>query len=550
MTMYAQEFEDLYADAEKMQISASGPSTDLKDVLGADNPEEVLKSLVRDSVTRATQWKEFTDDDNLYVLGLDSLQTLLLTRDLKRLLGINEIAPSTVYTNPSVTSLAKGILLLIQNNQISAADAEKLRLQSIDSLIQKHQVAIDGLAESLELGKSEKNGVKKTEGRTVLLTGSTGSLGSYMLDIILKAPNVSHIFCLNRSSDSVALQAERSKSRGLSTEFPSDKVSFLTTDIAKPNFGLETSIYTKLIGVATDIIHNAWPVNWSLPVSAFDDQLSGISNLAHFSSTALLSPSILFVSSVSSVLEYKGSGAGGIPEEIIKDSEAPLPMGYGESKYVAERLLDYAAEKMSIDAKVVRLGQLSGPVHGGAGWSKSEWIPSLVISSFHVSAVPDSLGPNQSLIDWIPVDVVAKVLVELTATGASSSAAENKAQVYHAINPHTVTWLEILPTIVKMLETFKSAPGSIKVVPLEAWLQIIRADVESATAGDMDAALKANPAVKLLNTFEKLAQEGKKPRLETVKTESVSTTLKEVDAIKPEWIEIWCKQWLGTDKTV
>lgn len=54
-----------------------------------------------------------------------------------------------------------------------------------------------------------------------------------------------------------------------------------------------------------------------------------------------------------------------------------MPMGYGESKYVAERLLEIAAGEFGVSAAICRVGQLAGPVKKGGMWSKQEWLPSV-----------------------------------------------------------------------------------------------------------------------------------------------------------------------------
>ena len=57
-------------------------------------------------------------------------------------------------------------------------------------------------------------------------------------------------------------------------------------------------------------------------------------------------------------------------------------MGYAESKYVAELLLEAGAEKCGVQALICRVGQLAGPVTKKGGmWGKQEWLPS-VSSSF------------------------------------------------------------------------------------------------------------------------------------------------------------------------
>lgn len=161
--------------------------------------------------------------------------------------------------------------------------------------------------------------------------------------------------------------------------------------MSQQNFGLERKTYGALLTQATAVIHSAWPVKFNLPLSAFGPQLPGITRLAEFAVSAAHFPVVFFVSSMSSVLGYHGSTPS-IREEIISDNKAPSPMGYGESKYLAELLLDYASKRLSIDARIARVGQIAGPVKGQGIWNEWEWLPSLVLSSLHVGAVPDSLG--------------------------------------------------------------------------------------------------------------------------------------------------------------
>ena len=53
-------------------------------------------------------------------------------------------------------------------------------------------------------------------------------------------------------------------------------------------------------------------------------------------------------------------------------------MGYGESKYIAEQLLEKATTTSGISTIVCRVGQLAGPVvKVGGVWNKQEWLPSV-----------------------------------------------------------------------------------------------------------------------------------------------------------------------------
>ena len=67
-------------------------------------------------------------------------------------------------------------------------------------------------------------------------------------------------------------------------------------------------------------------------------------------------------------------------------------MGYGESKYIGELLLEAGAEKSGVPAVICRVGQLAGPVKKGGVWSKQEWLPSVstrsLLPQLHQQTIP------------------------------------------------------------------------------------------------------------------------------------------------------------------
>ena len=92
-------------------------------------------------------------------------------------------------------------------------------------------------------------GVTKTrsshpEALSVLLTGSTGSLGSYILDLLVTSPKIATIYCINRSDDALQRQTTQNESRHLSTSW--ENVHFLRGDLSKIHFGLGEAIYADL----------------------------------------------------------------------------------------------------------------------------------------------------------------------------------------------------------------------------------------------------------------------------------------------------------------
>jgi thioester reductase-like protein len=74
-----------------------------------------------------------------------------------------------------------------------------------------------------------------------------------------------------------------------------------------------------------------------------------------------------------------------VPEQALDDPSIVLPQGYGESKWICERLLDAARTKSGVSSAVLRVGQIAGPVENrrgeGALWNKQEWLPSVRLHS-------------------------------------------------------------------------------------------------------------------------------------------------------------------------
>ena len=551
--LYAEELQALYDDAEKLAVSPSmtiKPAVDVHDL-------QKTSSFIRETITRRTGWDHFKNEDNMLLLGMDSLQALLITRDLKQALANPEIAASTVYTNPTVASLASAISDLSAASQQSQVSSQQTRLQIIDATFQEHKKSIDKLVNDplTNSTNSNANAIMGNEGHTVVLTGSTGSLGSYVLQVLLNTPSATRIYCLDRAPDSSGIRSQR-KSCNIGSDDPSSRVTFLTADISQPDFGLERKTYEALLTEATAFIHSAWPVNFNIPLSAFRPQLVGITRLAEFAVSAAHSPIIFFASSISSVLGRHG-GSPPIIEDIISNSEAPSSMGYGESKYLAELLLDYASKTLSIDTRIARIGQIAGPVEGQGVWNKWEWLPSLVLSSLYVGAVPNSLGPSQNKIDWVPIDLLAQVLVELALYpdrqedhGPEKHEVTSKARVFHPLNPHPVAWRSLLPAIVNSLSRPDAGTKIIDTVPFQEWLAKVRRNAEAADSADVEAMLKVNPAAKLLGFYEKLAEDGKSVDFETWRTEAASSRLRAIEELKPEWMERWVRAWLADDERV
>jgi hypothetical protein len=94
------------------------------------------------------------------------------------------------------------------------------------------------------------------DGKTViLLTGSTGGLGSHILEILLRLSSVERVYAFNRRGKRPVSERQREAflDRALDvTLLSTDKLVFLEGDTAKEDLGLPPHIFTAVISIEID----------------------------------------------------------------------------------------------------------------------------------------------------------------------------------------------------------------------------------------------------------------------------------------------------------
>ena len=510
---YSDELENLYAEADSMKD---------EDVLIEVNLYD-LESSIKQILTHTVDYESISPDTDFFSLGMDSLQVIQTARYLKaglRKAGMkaDEVAPSFIYTNPTILKLVSAIETLKQGPRKAEETNEQTRLELMEAMMTKYSSfpGHDGP-------------------RVLVLTGSTGALGSYLLEAFLAIESISRIYCLNRALDPEQRQRNVNSSRGLRTSWDQDRVTFLTSDFVKDNLGLEHEMYQEILANADLVLHNAWQVDFNLSLTSYEGHIHGIHNLINLCSSSAHRASIFFISSIGAVENWSTQHNSLVPEQPFSDFTIPGAIGYSESKHVAERLLDIANTRLNVNTSICRVGQIAGPALGSKGvWNKQEWLPSLLLSSQHLGVLPDSLHTMNN-IDWIPVDLLSTIIAELALH--SASAPKTGTQVFHTINPSIVTWNTLLPNIQNALGQ------NLTVVPFKNWLQTLRASAREATT---EEALDTNPAVKLMDFYEGLLNDAHRiPKLETKETEMASPGLREVGPVRSEWMVKWIRQWNG-----
>lgn len=379
---YAEEIEALYETGDQINV----------DQLAKDTPRTDVAAFITQVLSDILEGQVADENADIFALGVDSLQTLRLGQILQASLQSTRpdlkaaFGNSQLYSRPTIVQLTDYVYDLLQGNDSGSTEevveSDEDREARIAELVGKYSGDV---------------GV----GHAVILTGSTGSLGAYLLHELLRDLSVSKIYCLNRSDDAAPRQLQSLREKGLVgfNKFPR-RVEFLQARFGDERLGLDETKYDELLENVDTIIHNAWKVNFNHRVEAFEQpHIEGVRRLVDFSLSSERNAHIHFISSISTIEGY--SQGPSIPEIIFNDPSSVLRQGYGESKHVSERICATASAKCGVPTSIHRVGQIGGPTTEKGMWNKQEWVPSLVASSKTIKQIPNSLGSVS--VQWVPV---------------------------------------------------------------------------------------------------------------------------------------------------
>ncbi|KAK3190651.1 putative secondary metabolism biosynthetic enzyme [Lecanicillium sp. MT-2017a] len=381
----------------------------------------------------------------------------------------------------------------------------------------------------LPLPTAAKKQEPSSKEKTVLITGTTGRLGSHLLEILESVGSVKTIVCLNRKhGDILQRQILAATENGIRLQLA--KLEFLCADVHEARLGLPESDYARLLQQVDYIVHNAWPLNFALPVAAFEPNIQAVRSLVDFAAAAAKSVRLTFVSSAATAARWMHRTP--VPEAAISDMRAAAT-GYGQSKRVADLLLQQAAERCGVPATVVHVGQVAGSLRCGGVWNPQEWLPSLVCSSVLLKALPSSLGQIDR-IDWVPAEQAARAMLEFGGiVGGTTPPARYCA--YNLINPRTANWKKLVPSV---RDYYLERGVKIRLVSLSDWVGRVKRCPDGA---------ERNPAIKFIGFLKALVSvkysRYQHPGFCCDKGQASSEAMRNTGPITGDMMRQWCAQW-------
>ncbi|KAF2968004.1 hypothetical protein GQX73_g5534 [Xylaria multiplex] len=409
-----------------------------------DSLEGALKKIVASELVESIDSDALGVDDDLFELGLNSLQCVRIHRAVRTAvqhatnggyLLVQMPSKDFVHRNPSVARMAAA-----------------LRLNGHDDVIQDHTMEDYVSRYSLSTGSSH----------VVLLTGSSGSLGSHLLAHLIKLPEVVQVVCVRRigaqnQADDTDIHEELTKelikeaaSKGASiSPIHLYKVSVIPIQPSKQHLGLSEGRYSALCRTVTHILHTAWPMDFKRTLVSFESQFAYLQNLLQLArdihtTRPLVRPRLAFTSSISVVGRYPQCNGNVhiVPEEIMGNAKSTNRFGYGYAKLVCELIVSRAAASAKNEMEVccIRLGQIAGNSVTGF-WNPKEHIPALVRVAQRAKVWPQLKGT----LSWLPVDTCAAVISDIIQSPSPLEI------VYHVENPVRQDWPSMLSDITSEL---------------------------------------------------------------------------------------------------
>jgi thioester reductase-like protein len=408
---------------------------------------------------------DLTPSTDLFAYGVDSLQATRVRNDIIKNLELGDVTlgQNVVYEHPSIERLAQFILDSAGGSGGAADSAQQKMLAMLDKWSARFAAKADSQ-------------ISARTAQTVVLTGATGSLGAHILDQLTSRPDITRVICLSRAkshadSTSRIHDSLAQRLRQLTPDAKAKIVSY-AADVNRPNLGLTSAEYEDLRKSATAIIHNAWPVNFVLSIDSFDEHIGGAVNLLNLSLTSTHGATFYFSSSVGT---RQGRPDPTVGEDFSDSPTTAGGMGYGQSKWVVEKLCERAADTHGAKVGVLRIGQLVGDSENGV-WNETEAWPLLFRSAMTTGCLP-MLEEKPT---WLPVDEAGRAIAEIVLNGTQADKA-----VYHVLNNRESRWGDIL-------EGLKAGGVQFETVDRMEWLERL---------AKSEADVEKNPTYKLLVSF-------------------------------------------------
>lgn len=172
------------------------------------------------------------------------------SKDAKPLKAADLITQNTLYNYPTIEALTAFLAGVVADPE-GYTDGKSGKT-SVEDMIKKYSAGLGGPLPAVATS------VHAPGAGVVLLTGSTGNLGSQVLALLLEDRAVARVYTLNRGSSGSLSILERHRQRFEdkaldSSLLTSKKLVFIEADLTLPNFGLSEASFHEVSRPSSNI---------------------------------------------------------------------------------------------------------------------------------------------------------------------------------------------------------------------------------------------------------------------------------------------------------
>jgi thioester reductase-like protein len=376
---------------------------------------------------------------SFFDLGGNSLLAARLVFRMRKEFN-REVTVADVFAHPTVAELS-AVLLTESGPMAEAASAAASRLDELIMSVGGEEPVTERLRGLLSAAASSPASVSAPEGERILLTGSTGYFGVFLLAELLEQTDA-HISCLVRAEDERhGLDRIRDRLSRFDRWDPeaAERISAVPGDLTLPMLGLEDATFAELGSSVNAIYHCGAEVNL----------LHSFSNVRTANVDGTREIIRLAVTSRAKNLHYISTDA-----DLGNDNETSGP-GYALSKRLAEMLVLKAREN-GLPASVYRIPRLSLDSKTAKG-NPQDAMLRVLRAVMQLGVAPDINFKEM----WIPVDVAARLVVTTSRTRPDGGR-------FSVVTPETDAWHSVL-------EMLRTAGLDIAVKSITEWTDYLRA---------------------------------------------------------------------------
>ncbi|EPE31486.1 Acetyl-CoA synthetase-like protein [Glarea lozoyensis ATCC 20868] len=524
MKLYSSIIDNFYSSEEQV-IPSNSSQTDVGNYI-----RNLLSSLSNVPVQEIHSWT------TLYDLGINSRLALSLkvslTADLKQ-----SISLGTIFENPSISKLVDYF-----SHASSPVDTtrppEQASIETVHRIISKLE------AEFKSWPPRTSTIFPLAQKETVLLTGSSGSLGTSLLAVLSAHPHVDKIYAMVRGSNRAGKLRRTLAERGMDTSIIDEgKIEVVNFSMQDPLLGLDLEKYAELANMVTVVVQNAWKMDFNLGVEEFEgDCLRNTMSLLRLTQAGR-PKRFVFTSSISACMGPGQTSPTVFEEPIGNDPTVALSTGYAQ----IERITQTATRILNLPVHLLRVGQMAGSTTTGH-WNVNEMWPIMFATALHPSITSIPSFPSK-LVDWIPVNIAAATISDIILsysplpipaqnpsppTTPVSDSGDRKAEytVHNITNPHPISWSSLVDQLRDATGTDET---TLPTISMKQW--VARLNAVNTSPDEV-------PGLRLLQFFENMAGEEEMHKtFDSRKTQEISGALRGCGQFHWEWMRAYVECW-------